>query len=165
MTVAAQISQVQELSVGDSVGYGECWSAERAGRIGIVPVGYADGYRWRLGSRADALIEGRRVPVVGAVSMDMLAVDLGDSTGEEGSEVVLLGTQGEETIDAVELAERAGALVYEVLCGFGLRLPKVYTPTAGTSMWSAASSAIDRSRGRSLYRAGSLPVIRRKASR
>jgi alanine racemase len=126
MTVSARISQVQGVAAGEAVGYGGRWSAPRAGRIGIVPVGYADGFSWRLGGRGQALVEGRRVGVVGAVSMDMLAVDLTGTDAGEGSEVVLLGRQGGESIDAFELADRAGTLVYEVLCGFGLRLPKVY---------------------------------------
>ena len=126
MSVVARITQIQRVAAGETVGYGERWSAERPGFVGIAPVGYADGYCWRLGGRADALVDGRRARVVGAVSMDMIALDLGATSPEEGSEVVLLGTRDGETIDAVELARHAGSIVYEVLCGFGLRLPKVY---------------------------------------
>lgn len=126
MAVIAQLGQIHHLSPGDRVGYGGRWRAAEACRIAIVPVGYADGYAWRLGDRSEALVGGRRVPVVGAVSMDMLAVELGSSAAVEGDEIVLLGRQGEEAIDAVELAERAATVSYEICCGFGLRLPKLY---------------------------------------
>lgn len=126
MSVVARVSQVQPVAAGAGVGYGGRWRPARAARIGIVPVGYADGYPWRLGDRCEALVEGVRVPVVGAVSMDMLALDLTSTAAGEGAEVVLLGRQGEQVIGAFELADRAGSLVYEILCGFGLRLPKVY---------------------------------------
>ncbi len=134
MTVAARISQVQVVEPGDRVGYGGRWSAPERGRIGIVPVGYADGFPWRLGGRSEALVEGRRAPVVGAVSMDMLALDLTATRATEGDEVVLLGRQGDERLDAFELADRAGTVIYEVLCGFGLRLPKLYN-AAGSNSW------------------------------
>ena len=130
MSVHARIVQVHELATGESVGYGGRWQALRPSRIGTVPVGYADGYPWRLGGRAEVLIHGRRTPVVGAVSMDMLAVDLTDGSATEGDRVVLLGRQGSESIDAPEFARRSGTSVYEILCAFGGRLEKVYGPTA-----------------------------------
>ena len=126
MSVVARVSQVQDLATGDEVGYGGRWRAGRATRLGVVPVGYADGYPWRLSGLAEAVVEGERVPVVGAVSMDMLTIDLTESAAREGSEVVLLGRQSQQTVDAFELADRAGSLIYEVLCGFGLRLKKIY---------------------------------------
>jgi hypothetical protein len=70
--------------------------------------------------------ETARVPLVGSVSMDMLAIDLTESNAGEGDDVVLLGSEDDQTIDAFELARHAGVPVYEILCGFGLRLPKVF---------------------------------------
>ena len=78
LSVAAEIVQVKTIPPGTRVGYGGRWVAARPSRIGIVPVGYADGYSWRLGNRAEVLVAGRRVPVVGSVSIDLLAVDLSD---------------------------------------------------------------------------------------
>ena len=130
MSVHARVIQVHDLATGESVGYGGRWRAGQPSRIGTVPVGYADGYTWRLGGRSEALLAGRRVPVVGAVSMDMLAIDITGTGATEGDPIVLLGRQGSTQIDATELADRAGTSVYEILCGFGGRLQKVYQSTA-----------------------------------
>ena len=132
MSVTARLVQVHQLAPGERVGYGGRWQAARPCRVGIVPMGYADGYPWRLGDRSAALVGGRRVPVVGAVSMDMLAVDLGDAEVDEGEEVVLLGRQGAASIDAAELAATAGTVPYELLCNLGLRLPKLYREAGET---------------------------------
>jgi len=91
-----------------------------------VPVGYGDGYPWRLTHGAEALVRGRRVPLAGAVSMDLVLLDVTDAGAEVGDEVVLLGRQGGETITAGELAERSGTIRWEITCGLGLRLPRRY---------------------------------------
>ncbi|MBP7588650.1 MAG: alanine racemase, partial [Thermoanaerobaculia bacterium] len=124
LSVEAEIVQVKSIPPGTRVGYGGRFTAERPSRIGIVPVGYADGYSWRLGNRADVLVGGQRVPVVGSVSMDLLAVDVTGVAAEIGSRVTLLGRQGAETISAVELAAEVGTVPYQLLCLFGLRLPR-----------------------------------------
>ncbi len=124
LSVEAEIVQVKSIPPGTRVGYGGRFTAERPSRIGIVPVGYADGYSWRLGNRADVLVGGQRVPVVGSVSMDLLAVDVTGVAAEVGSRVTLLGRQGAETISAVELAAEVGTVPYQLLCLFGLRLPR-----------------------------------------
>jgi alanine racemase len=90
----------------------------------VVPVGYADGYPWRAGEVAEALLGGRRIRHAGAVSMDLMLFDLGPAGGEVGDSVTLLGRDRGEEITAREIAGRAGTLVYEVLCHFGLRLPR-----------------------------------------
>ncbi len=124
LSVEAEIVQVKEIPPGTRVGYGGRWVAARPSRIGIVPVGYADGYSWRLGNRAEALVAGQRVPVVGSVSMDLLAVDVTGVPAQVGSRVTLLGCQGAEAISAVELAAEVGTIPYQLLCLFGLRLPR-----------------------------------------
>ncbi len=124
LSVEAEIVQVKEIPAGTRVGYGGRWTAERPSRIGIVPVGYADGYSWRLGNRAEVLVAGQRVPVVGSVSMDLLAVDVTGLQAEVGTRATLLGRQGAETISAVELAAEVGTIPYQLLCLFGLRLPR-----------------------------------------
>lgn len=124
LSVEAEIVQVKEIASGTRVGYGGRWIAERPSRIGIVPVGYADGYSWRLGNRAEVLVAGRRVPVVGSVSMDLLAVDVTGVEAGVGSRATLLGRQGAESISAVELAAEVGTIPYQLLCLFGLRLPR-----------------------------------------
>lgn len=124
LSVEAEIVQVKSIAAGTRVGYGGRWVAERPSRIGIVPVGYADGYSWRLGNRAEVLVGGQRVPVVGSVSMDLLAVDVTGVAAEVGSRATLLGRQGAERISAVELAADVGTIPYQLLCLFGLRLPR-----------------------------------------
>jgi len=134
-SVVAEIVQVKELATGDRVGYGGRWVASRPSRIAIVPVGYADGYSWRLGNRGEALVGGRRAPIAGAVSMDLLALDVTGVAAEAGDEVVLVGRRGDETLRVADLAAAAETVPYELLCLLGLRLPRVCVrgerPTAG----------------------------------
>ncbi len=124
LSVEAELVQVRDVAPGTRAGYGGRWIADRPSRVGVVPVGYADGYSWRLGNRAEVLVRGRRVPLAGAVSMDMLLVDLTESGGEVGERVTLLGRQGGERITALELAARVPSIPYQMLCLFGLRLPR-----------------------------------------
>lgn len=126
MSVVARIVQVHEVPADTPLSYGGRTVTRRRSRIAVVPVGYADGYSWRLTGRAEALVRGRRVPVAGSVTMDMTLLDVTDSGGDLGEEVVLLGRQGGEEITAWELAERAGTISWEVLCHLGLRLPRRY---------------------------------------
>ncbi|GMU66545.1 MAG: alanine racemase [Acidobacteriota bacterium] len=124
MAVVSELAQVREVPPGTRAGYGGRWTASRPSRVGVVPVGYADGYPWRAEARASALVGGRRAPLAGAVSMDLVLLDLTDTGGEVGERVTLVGRDGGETIPAAELAAHAGTLVYEILCHFGLRLPR-----------------------------------------
>ncbi|MFN8122427.1 MAG: alanine racemase [Thermoleophilia bacterium] len=126
MTWMSAVASIKTVHSRDSVGYGRTWRAARGTRIGLVPVGYADGYARCLGNRAHVLVAGRRVPVVGTVSMDQLTVDLGpESTEEVGAPVVLMGADGDERITAEELAGLRGTISYEVVCGVGRRIPRV----------------------------------------
>lgn len=126
MALVSRVVQLRRVASGESVGYGDRWTAARPSRVAVVPVGYADGYAWRLSNRAHALVGGQRVPLVGAVTMDMVMLDLTDTAAGLGDEVVLLGAQGGERITAWELAERAGTIPYELLCLLGLRMPRRY---------------------------------------
>jgi alanine racemase len=91
-----------------------------------VPAGYADGLDLRLGGRGAVLIRGRRMPIVGAVSMDMLAVDVTGLEVSPGDEAVLLGSQGGERIDAREMAATIGSIPWEIVCRVGSRIERVY---------------------------------------
>lgn len=126
MALKTRLVLVREVPEGGKVGYGGRWSASRESRVGILPVGYADGYSWRLWPAAEVLVRGRRCPLAGAPSMDMSFVDLTASGGEVGEEAVLLGRQGSERITVAELARHAGTLPYELLCLLGLRLARRY---------------------------------------
>ena len=127
MAWTSYLASVKTLRSRESVGYGRVWRAARGTRIGLVPVGYADGYARALSGRAEVLAAGRRVPVVGTISMDQLTVDLGPE-GDEGvgEEVALIGVQGSERITAEDVAAWRGTINYEVTCAVGPRIPRVH---------------------------------------
>lgn len=124
------IVQLKTVSAGTPISYGGRWVAQRPSRIATLPVGYADGYPRRLSGRpgfgrGEVLVRGRRAPVAGTVCMDMTMVDVTDVPGvAAGDEVVLLGAQGSEVIDADEVAERSGTISYEILSCVGRRVPR-----------------------------------------
>jgi alanine racemase len=130
MRLVTQIAQLRDVPARTTVSYGALWRAERASRLAVLPVGYADGFPRLLTGKADALVGGQRCPVVGAICMDVSVVDvtsLGDAAAV-GDEVVLLGAQGRERITATELAARSGLIEYEVTCGISKRVPRIYLP-------------------------------------
>lgn len=127
MRWSSYVAVVKWLHSRESVGYGRTWRAARGTRIAVVPVGYADGYARSLSNRGQALVGGRRVPVVGTISMDQLTIDLGAEAGDAvGDEVVLLGRQGSEEITAEEVAAWRGTISYEVTCDVGARVRRVH---------------------------------------
>jgi alanine racemase len=127
MSLVSHLAAIRTVRSRESVGYGRLWRALRGTRVGVVPVGYADGYARSLSGRADVLVRERRVRVIGAVSMDQITVDLGPGAQETvGDEVVLLGAQGAELVSAEELAAARGSINYEVTCAVGGRIPRVY---------------------------------------
>jgi alanine racemase len=130
MSLASRVVAVKGVRVGESVGYGARFTATRPTALAVVPAGYADGLDRRLEGRGVVLIRGRRAPIVGAVSMDMLTVDVTDiGVVDPGDEVVFLGTAGPDswqTIDAREMASWIGTIPYEVLCRLGARVERQY---------------------------------------
>ena len=100
--------------------------ARRDTTVAVIPIGYHDGFRRSFSGTVEVLLRGRRAPVVGAVSMDVALVDATDSGVERGDAVVCLGSQGEETVTAWDLAAAAGTIPYEILCGIGPRVARVY---------------------------------------
>jgi len=130
MTLTSRVVAVKGAREGEAVGYGARHLAAAPETLAVVPAGYADGLDRRLEGRGAVLIRGRRAPIVGAVSMDMLTIDVTGIDGvSTGDEVVLLGTQGEaswQTIDAREMAAWIGTIPYEVLCRLGARVARRY---------------------------------------
>ncbi len=111
---------------GSRPSYGRRRLAEHDTTIATVPFGYADGYPRRLfDGGAEVLINGRRYPLAGDVTMDQLVVDVGDDEVELGDEVVLLGQQGDQSITAEDLADWAGTVSWEILACLGARVPRV----------------------------------------
>jgi alanine racemase len=125
LTWKAQLSSVFTLPPGRGISYGHSYTTKDYEKIGVVPVGYGDGYRRVPGN--EVLIGGKRVPVVGKVCMDQLMVHLGElPEAAIGDEVVLLGTQGEEKITASELGQKWGTINYEMTCDLSARVPRFY---------------------------------------
>jgi len=128
MSLKARVSQVKEVAAGEGISYGLRYRFERRSVVATVPLGYADGIPWRLAvTGGEVLVGGRRRPIAGSVTMDQITVDCGDDdTVAPGDEVVLLGRQGDESIDAWEWAGRLGTIAYEIICGLGRRVPRIY---------------------------------------
>jgi alanine racemase len=120
MTLRSRLIAVQSVAQGQGVGYGSRWVAPRPTRIGIVACGYADGYPRHAPDGTPVLVGGRRVPIAGRVSMDMITVDLTDAPAADvGTPVELWGAQ--LPIDAV--AEASGTVGYELMCALAPRVP------------------------------------------
>jgi alanine racemase len=125
MSLRSYVAEVKPFGPGDSAGYGRTWRASSETKIGVLPIGYGDGVRRGLSNNGEVLIRGRRHPLVGTVSMDNVTVELGaDTDVEPGDEALLIGSQGEESILAEELAARLGTINYEVTCGISARVPR-----------------------------------------
>ncbi|HXW83466.1 MAG TPA: alanine racemase [Candidatus Binataceae bacterium] len=126
MTFKTRLMQMKQVEAGAGVGYGHTFIAPRTSVIGVLPVGYADGYRRGLQNGGEVLIRGHRAPVVGAVSMDLTTVDVTDVPGAEvGDEVILWGGAGEAMISVNDVARLAQTISYELLCTVGRRVPRV----------------------------------------
>jgi alanine racemase len=118
-----EIMRLKDLPAGHAVGYGATFHTARPSRIATLPVGYADGYDRLLSNRGEVGVRGRRAPVVGRVSMDLVTIDVtGVADAATGDEVELLG----DTITAQELAEKTSTITYEVFCRISARVPRVY---------------------------------------
>jgi alanine racemase len=130
MSLTSRVVAVKGIRPREGVGYGWRFESDAPRTIAVVPAGYADGLDTRLGGRGHVLIRGRRAPIVGAVSMDMITVDvtsLGDV--QPGDEVVILGRQGNESwqqIDAREVAAAIGTIPWEIVCRLGTRIERQY---------------------------------------
>jgi alanine racemase len=120
-----RLVQVKELPEASYVGYGCSFRTTRRTRVGVLPVGYSDGYDRALGNRAHVLVRGRRAPVIGRICMNLCMVDLTDVPGARlEDEVVLLGRSGEEQISAETMAEWSGTINYEIVSRISPLLPR-----------------------------------------
>ena len=126
MALESYLASVKPILGRESVGYGRLWRAARGTIIGAIPVGYADGYCRSYANTAEVLVGGRRVPVIGMVSMDQITVDLGPEAPDRvGDPVILMGMQGEETITSEDLGRWRDSINYEVVCAVGDRMRRV----------------------------------------
>jgi len=130
MSLTSRVVAVKGVRPGEGVGYGFKFQAGTPVTTAVIPAGYADGIDLRVSGRCQVLIRGRRVPIVGAVSMDMMTVDVTDlEEVSPGDEVVIIGRQGNEPlqqIDAREMAAAIGTIPYEIVCRVGSRIERQY---------------------------------------
>lgn len=126
LSFKTRVAHTKRVPADTPLSYGGIFVTGKETTIATLPVGYADGYSRRLSNHAQVLIKGKRYHVVGRISMDMTLVDVGDSKIEVGEEAVLIGTQGMETISADELARLDDTVSYEIICGIGKRVPRIY---------------------------------------
>lgn len=128
MRLVTEVTQLRTLASGTTVGYGTTWRAGRDSRVAVLPVGYADGLPRRASGHAEVAIRGRRVPLVGRISMDIAIADVTEVPDVQvGDPVVLLGrASGGVSISVAEYAEWAGLSEYEVTCGMSKRVPRTY---------------------------------------
>ncbi len=118
---------VKTIAPGTEVSYGGTFRAEIPMRIATIPVGYADGYPRGLSGRGHVLIHGRKAPILGRVCMDQFMVDVTDiPDAGVGTEVTLLGADGQETITVEDIARASHGYHYEIVCNLGKRVPRVY---------------------------------------
>ncbi len=127
MGLKSFVIYVKTVPQGTAIGYGGTYVTERESRIATVSIGYGDGYPRMLSNKADVIISGKRAPIRGRVCMDQIMVDVTDIPGVMvGSEVTLMGRDGDECITAEELADISGRFHYELVCDIGKRVPRVY---------------------------------------
>jgi alanine racemase len=127
LSLKTRIVYLKRVPGGYGISYGHAYITAQATKIATLPIGYGDGYPRNLSNLAPVLIRGRRFTVCGRVCMDQMLVDIGNAAGlKVGDEVVLIGTQGKRRITAEELAQLAATISYEIVCGLGSRIPRVY---------------------------------------
>lgn len=131
MSVKSPVLQVKETPAGETVGYGRTYPLTKPARIAVIPAGYADGMFRSLSNRGEVLLHGRRAPIAGIVSMNLMAVDVtGMPEVRRGDAAVLIGASGNEMLTAHDMAVRAGTIHYEVVTRIGQACRRVYAGQA-----------------------------------
>jgi alanine racemase len=126
MSLHSRIVAVKGLRPGEGAGYGVKSVAGAARTVAVVPAGYADGLDTRLAGRGFMLVRGRRAAIVGSVCMDMTVIDVTGTDVSPGDEVVIIGSQGDESMSVREMAAAVGTIPYELLCRVGTRIQRLY---------------------------------------
>jgi alanine racemase len=129
MAVRTRITLLKRVSAGETLGYGCTFKASRETIVATLPAGYNDGYVRALSNRGRAIVRGRYAAVVGRISMDLTLLDVTDVPGVALNDcVTLIGTDGDLSIPAEDIAQTAGTLSYEITCGISTRVPRKYRP-------------------------------------
>lgn len=131
LSLKTRVIFVKKISRALGISYGHDYIASCNTRVVTLPIGYGDGYPRNLSNTAPVLIRGRRFKISGRVCMDQFMVDVGGASVKTGDEAVLIGSQGKNNISVEELSVLAGTIPYEIVCGLGSRIPRVYVSKAG----------------------------------
>ncbi|WP_445149401.1 alanine racemase [Baekduia sp. Peel2402] len=128
LVLSSYVAALKVAQPGDSAGYGRRWTASKETLVATVPIGYGDGYRRALTNKAHALLHGRKIPLIGTVSMDNITFDVGEHGlgAKLGDDVVLLGAQGAEQITAEDLAALIDTINYEITTGLTSRITRAH---------------------------------------
>lgn len=126
LSLMTKVIYLKQVPKGYGISYGHDYITKKKTMIATLPIGYGDGYPRNLSNRGPVLIRGRRFKISGRICMDQIMVDLGNFPVSLGDEVVLIGFQGKEKINVEELADLSGTIPYEIVCGLGSRIPRIY---------------------------------------
>lgn len=126
MTLKTFVAHVREIPADHPISYGRRWIAEKATRIAVLPIGYADGLRRHLTNRGEVLIRGKRYPMVGTVTMDHTMIDIGNDPIKPGDEVIIWGDTLNGNIQVLDVAKKIGTIPYELTCGVSRRVQRTY---------------------------------------
>jgi alanine racemase len=127
MGLKSHVIQIKVIPPGAPISYSRTFYTKKESLIATIAIGYGDGFHYRLSNRGKVLIQGKKLPIVGSVCMDLIMADVTDLTGiKPGEEVVLFGDQGEATISVQDVAQWANTIPYEILCGVSSRVPRIY---------------------------------------
>lgn len=127
MSIKSHISFVKKVSAGFTVSYGSTFVADKEMEIATIPVGYADGYPRLLSNKGRVIVNGQYAQIIGRVCMDQFMVDVTGMDVKRGDTVILMGSDGENTVSAEEIGEISGRFNYELICDINKRVPRVYT--------------------------------------
>ena len=128
LSLKTRISHLKTIDKDHSVGYGRTFIAQGPTKVATLPLGYADGLRRSLSNRGEVLIRGKKSGIIGRICMDQTMVDVtAIEDVEVGDEVIIIGRDGSEEIDAEQIAQYVGTISYEIVCGISKRVPRLYT--------------------------------------
>jgi alanine racemase len=126
MSLKTKIVFKKRVPKGQGLSYGHTYRTKSDTTVVTIPIGYGDGYPRNLSNKAAVLIRGKRFRISGRVCMDQILIDVGDLRVKIAEEVILIGSSGRDRITAEELAYKSGTIPYEIVCGVGSRVPRIY---------------------------------------
>jgi alanine racemase len=127
MTLKTFVAHIRKIPGGHPISYGRRWITKKPTTIAVLPLGYADGIRRDFTNTGEVLIQGKRYPMVGTVTMDHIMIHVGDDPIKPGDEVVVWGEASQGSLQLIEIAHKIGTIPYELTCGVSKRVKRIYT--------------------------------------